>query len=248
MPPPDARTWTGAGIPARDHQVEAVAQPEGDALQHGAGQVAPVVADGQADERAPGQRVGVRAALAGQVGQEEQPVAARPATSPAAAARSPKSTSGRERVAEPAQAAGRREHHRHQVPAARDGVAERVHPARRLDAAARRSRRRRRPRSRATAPRRRAPRRRRRPRSPPGRRRRPRPACRRGAPSRRRPQRGHGARDRRALEGRRHPRGVDAAARRATSADQSRAARSNRIVPAPSALSMAWSPVRRSRT
>ena len=33
-----------------------------------------------------------------------------------------------------------------------------------------------------------------------------------------------------------------------TSGDQSRAARSKRIVPAPSALSIAWSPVSRSRT
>ena len=76
MPPPDARIWVGAGMPGRDHQVQPVAQPEGDALEHGPGQVAPVVAQRQPDERAAGQRVRVRAALAGQVGQEQQAVAA----------------------------------------------------------------------------------------------------------------------------------------------------------------------------
>ena len=58
--------------PGRDHQVEPVAQAERHALEDGAGQVAPVVGEGQPDERAAGERVGVRAALAGEVGQEQQ--------------------------------------------------------------------------------------------------------------------------------------------------------------------------------
>ena len=66
----------GRRHPGGDHQVEAVAQPERDALEHRPGQVPPVVGDGQPDERAAGERVGVRAALAGEVGQEQQAVAA----------------------------------------------------------------------------------------------------------------------------------------------------------------------------
>ena len=85
VPPPDARIWAGAGMPGGDHQVEAVAQAERDALEHRPGQVAPVVAERQPDERAARQRVGVRAALAGEVGQEQQPVAAGGRRSPAAA-------------------------------------------------------------------------------------------------------------------------------------------------------------------
>ena len=67
----------GAGMPGADHQVEPVAQPEGDALEDGARQVAPVVGERQADERAARQRIRVRAALAAEVGKEPQPVAAR---------------------------------------------------------------------------------------------------------------------------------------------------------------------------
>ena len=144
MPPPDARICDGGGMPGRDHQVEPVAQPEGDSLEHGPGQVAPIVAEGQADERAPGERIGMRAALAGEVRQEEQPVAARRRPSPAAVDEVAELDARRERVAEPAQAAGGREHHRHEVPAAGHGVAERVDAAVRLVQTAGRSSRRRR--------------------------------------------------------------------------------------------------------
>ena len=119
----------GRGHPGRDHEVESVAQPEGDALEHRPRQVAPIVAERQADERAAGQRVRVRAALARQVRQEEQAVAAggdlgrRRDELVELDAR-------RQRVAEPAQAAGRRQHHRHHVPAPGDRVAEGVDDAR----------------------------------------------------------------------------------------------------------------------
>ena len=76
VPPPDARIWSGAGHPGGDHEVEAVAQPECDALEDGPRQVAAVVGEREADERAARQRVRVRAPLAGQVRQEQQPVAA----------------------------------------------------------------------------------------------------------------------------------------------------------------------------
>ena len=72
-PPPDTRP--SAGRPAQlDDQVERVAQPEGDALQHRAHQRAAVVAHGQPGERPARVGVGVRRALAGQVGQEQQPL------------------------------------------------------------------------------------------------------------------------------------------------------------------------------
>ena len=93
----------------------------------------------------------------------------------------------RQRVAEPAQAAGRREHHRHEVPATGHGVAERMDPAVRLVRAADPWRRRPRPTSPARGPSSRATRRRPRRRWRPGRRRRRRPACRPGARSRRPP-------------------------------------------------------------
>ena len=64
------------GHAGREHQVEAVAEPERHALEHRPRQMAPIVADGQPDERAAGERVRVRAALPGQVRQEEQAVAA----------------------------------------------------------------------------------------------------------------------------------------------------------------------------
>jgi hypothetical protein len=115
-----------------DHQVQAVAQAEGDPLEHGPGHVAPVVGEGETDECAAGQRVGVRAAFAGEIGKEAE-------------ARAPgwdlggerdqvaEVDTGRQRVTEPAQASGRREHHRHEVPAAGNRVAEGVHPPVRLE-------------------------------------------------------------------------------------------------------------------
>ena len=245
VPPPEARIWVGRGHPGGEHQVEAVAQPEGDALQDGPGQVAPVVAEGQADERAAGQRVRVRAALARQVRQEEQAVAAGrdlggrrgevAELRRRAPARRGTSAGCRPPTASPtscASAPGPRGRRRGRRPAARG--------------AAGRSPRRRRRTSRARAPSCPARRPRPRPRWPPGRRRRPRPGCRHGARWRRRPPRvtvpvTSGP----SKVGGSQAGSIPRAAR--TSGDQSRAARSNRSVPAPSALSRACSPVSRRR-
>ena len=237
-------------MPGREHEIETVAQTERDAFDDRPGEMAPIVREGQPDERAAGERVRVRAALPGQVRQEEQAVAAAALGTVAAARRgSPKS-------ARPGASASRNQR---RLPAAesmtdimcqRPGTAWQKAWTRAVRArrAAGPSPRRRRPRSRARAPSRPGRRRRPRPRSPPGRRRRPRRASRPGARSPSAAAAVDRAGHLRALERRRHPRRVDAAARRAISGDQSRAARSNRIVPAPSALSIAWSPVSRRRT
>ena len=70
---PDLARGGDAGI---DHQVQPVPQPERHALEDGPGEVRPLVADRQPDERAAGQRIRVGAALAGEVGEEQQAVAA----------------------------------------------------------------------------------------------------------------------------------------------------------------------------
>ena len=88
----------------------------------------------QADERAAGQRVRVGAAFPGQVRQEEQAVAAGRDVA-GRGGEVAERHAGRERVAEPAEAAGGRQHHRHQVPAVRARRGRRRGPAR----AARRS-------------------------------------------------------------------------------------------------------------
>ena len=246
MPPPDARIWAGARHAGLDHEVQPVAQAEGDALEHGPGHVPTIVPERQADERAPRQRVGMRAALAGQVGQEEQAVG----TGRDVGGRGDEvreRLAGGERVAEPAQAAGRGQHHRHQVPAIRDRVAERMDAARAARTTGGRSRRRRRPTCRATGP--------------------SCPATTTPTPTALAawspppattgvPARSPVAAAARSVtapvtcgpfERRRQPVARDRRGADRTSADQSRAARSNRRVPEPSALSMAWTPVRRRR-
>ncbi len=121
----------GAAIPDSHHQIEVVPQPEGDAFHHGAGHVAQVVADREPDEGAPGQWIGVRGPLSGEVGEEEQTVA-------------PGRHLGRTRhqvleravggqgVSQPAETAGRRQHHSHHVPATGDRMAEGMDPSIRL--------------------------------------------------------------------------------------------------------------------
>ena len=204
-----------------------------------------LVADRQPDERAARQRIRVGAALAGEVGEEQQAAAAGRRGRSLVDER-PELRSRGQRVAEPAQAAGGRQHHGHHVPAPGHRVAEGVDPAGRLH-----ERRRRRRERHAGGP---------------ERKRhdalvhRPGPDSIRGlvaaagndrsAGSQPRGGGARGAHDARhlgSLEGRRQPGRVDPQ-RGHTSADQLRAARSKRIVPAPSALSIAWSPVRRSRT
>ena len=75
VPPPEARIWARRRHPGLDHEVQPVAQAERHALEDRPRQVAPVVGEGQADERAARERIGVRRALAGEVGEEEEPVA-----------------------------------------------------------------------------------------------------------------------------------------------------------------------------
>ena len=73
----------------------------------------------------------VRAALTGQVGQEVQPFAAGGDVG-GRLHQVTERDAGREGVAQPAQAAGRREHDRHHVPSTGHGVAEGMHSAARL--------------------------------------------------------------------------------------------------------------------
>ena len=249
MPPPDARIWAGAGMPAVDHQVEPVAQPERHALEHGPRQVPPVVADRQPDERAARQRVGVRAALAGEVGQEQQAVAARRGTSrgrrrPASPNSTPGASASRNQRRLPAadsitdimcQRPGTAWQNAWTRPAGLDAAARRVAANTTPDV----------PSDSATTP------------GVDG----PDPDRVRGlvaaAGHDRRPgtqpgrgggRRGDRARDLGPFERRRHPRAGRSAARRAPPAT-SRAPRGRTgSCPAPSALSIAWSPVSRSRT
>ena len=163
--------------------------------------------EGQADERPTRLRVRVRRALTGEVRQEEQPVAAG-RDRRGRAGQLVEGDAGREGVPEPAQAARRREHHGHQVPAPRDGVAERVHAAVRLEerVVGGREHDPRRPQRQRHDRLRRPPRRRRRLR--PGRRRR-RPPGSRAAARLPRPRGVHDPGDRGALVGWREPRRVD---------------------------------------
>ena len=85
----------------------------------------------EAYEGAARQRIRMRASLAGEIWQEEEAVRGRLDTSRGAGQR-PELLARGERVAEPAQAASRGEHHGHEVPTTRDGVAEGVHPSVRL--------------------------------------------------------------------------------------------------------------------
>ena len=121
-PPPETRPADRLDAEL-DEQLERVAQPEGDALEHGARERAPVVAERQPRERAPRIRIGVRRSLAGEVGSEEKTLGAR---RPRGRVGEQLLVAGAEHVAQPAERAGRREHHAHRVPGVRDGVAERV--------------------------------------------------------------------------------------------------------------------------
>ena len=78
-PPPETRPTVGRDAQLGD-QIQAVAQAEGDALEHGADQRRSVVAQAQPDERATGVGVGMGRALAGQIGQEGQALDTRRAT------------------------------------------------------------------------------------------------------------------------------------------------------------------------
>ena len=76
-------------------------------------------------------RVRVRRPLTGEVGSEGQPLGAgRPFLGRGCQLVVP--ASAPESVTQPAQRAGRGQHHSHRVPAARNGVAERVHASLRI--------------------------------------------------------------------------------------------------------------------
>ncbi len=156
LPPPVALIWFAGRNPGRPHQFERVPQTERHTLQHRTRQMSPAVVDRQTHERAPGEGVGVRGALPGEVGKEQEAIAPggdRRRLLDELLERDP----GREGIAEPTQAARRREHHAHEVPPAGEGVAEGVEPALGLDRRAPRSSRTARRRCRATAMRRPAP-------------------------------------------------------------------------------------------
>ena len=90
------------------------------------------MADRQPDECAAGEWIRVGRPLAAEVGEEQQPLTAGRDTGgrrDEVVVRD----AGRDRVAQPAQAPGRRQHHAHQVPPAGDRMAEGVEPAVRLD-------------------------------------------------------------------------------------------------------------------
>ncbi len=116
---------------SRQHEIETVAQAERDPFDDRAGEMPLIVREGQPDERATRIGVWVRTALSGQVRQEEQAVAGR--LDPGCPLdQGPEVHPGRQGVAIPAQAPGRREHDRHHVPAVGDGVAEGMDDAVRL--------------------------------------------------------------------------------------------------------------------
>ena len=111
----------------RAQEVERVAQPEGDAFEHGAHERSSIVAELQAGECAARVGVGVRRPLALQVREEEKSLDARlPALGLGheAVERDVRC----DRVVEPLQRARGREHHAHRVPRAGNRVAEDVHP------------------------------------------------------------------------------------------------------------------------
>ena len=66
----------GGSIAQRAHPLQAVGKGKADALDQGADQMAPVVREAEPDPGAARVRVHVRRALAGEIGQEQQPVGA----------------------------------------------------------------------------------------------------------------------------------------------------------------------------
>ena len=132
MPRTDARTSAGDAAdlrldPERAEQLQRVAQPVRDTFEHGAHECAAVVAQLEADERCAGVRIRVRRALAREVRLEEQALGSgRPALR---FAQQVVVVAAGHAVAQPAERAGRGEHHAHRVPPARHRVTEDVHTA-----------------------------------------------------------------------------------------------------------------------
>jgi hypothetical protein len=102
-----------------------VAQAERDSFEHRPRHVPAIVFDRQPDEGPAGQGVRMGAALAREVGEEEQAIGAGRHVGRRRDERA-EILARRERVAEPAQAASCRQHHGHQVPSTGRSVAERV--------------------------------------------------------------------------------------------------------------------------
>ena len=112
--------------PELAQELERIAQPVGDTLQHGADQRTAIVPKREPGESSARVRVRMRRPLAREIREERQPLGARrpllrrgrqlvvPASRP-------------ERVTQPAQRAGRGEHDSHCVPATRNGMAESMH-------------------------------------------------------------------------------------------------------------------------
>ena len=132
VPPPDARICAGAGIPASTIRSSPSRSPKATPSRTARvrwrrswARVSPTNAP-----RASGSGCGLRSP--DRYGRNSSP--SLPAGTPAAApTRSSNALARRDRVPEPAQAARRREHHRHHVPPARDRVAEGVDAALRLE-------------------------------------------------------------------------------------------------------------------
>ena len=123
-PRPTARDAAGHRLDTElGEQLERVAQPEGDTLEHGPGEGAPVVAERKPRERTPRIRIGMRRSLSGEVGSEEKSLGAR---GPRGRVGEQLLVAGAEHIVQPAERAGRREHHAHRVPGVRDRMAERV--------------------------------------------------------------------------------------------------------------------------
>ena len=122
MPPPVADLGRGRKA-RREHQLERVAHPERHALEHRPGEVGATVVDGQADERTAGEGIGVRRALTREIRKEQEAIAPRRRLG-GFLDELLERDAWSERI--PAQAPCRREHHAHQVPSVRQGVAERM--------------------------------------------------------------------------------------------------------------------------
>ncbi len=76
VPPPDARIWVGTGMPAASIRSSPSRRPNATPSSTARARCATFVAQRQADEGAARQRIGVRAALAAEVGEEEEAAAA----------------------------------------------------------------------------------------------------------------------------------------------------------------------------
>ena len=125
----------GTGTPAAGHEVQAVPETEGDALQHGPRRCRRSCASVRPTNAPRASGSGCGRALPGEVRQEQEAVGAGGHLA-RRGCKVAERLAGRQGVAEPAQRPCRGEHHRHQVPAPGHRVAEGVDAARGLRRAA----------------------------------------------------------------------------------------------------------------